>query len=204
MPESWPSSAGPVLGGKKTLTDPPTGRTAAAIGIGQYEMQPDRPGRRLRHLRRRRHPPRPALRRQGDRRRGRGPAEQPPARPASRSIPSDVAHDVTYALTDVAAFSHDALDGGRPVASKTGTQNLDKIDDTDAWMVGYTPSISTAVWMGSDGHAAIRNAAARPIYGAGLPGHIWKAFMNAGAGRHADGAPAEHADHPGRHRQPTR
>jgi membrane peptidoglycan carboxypeptidase len=98
--------------------------------------------------------------------------------PGKRVMPGDVAHDVTYALTDVAAWSHDSLAGGRPVASKTGTQNLDKFDDTDAWMVGYTPSLSAAVWMGSDGHSAIRNALGRPIYGSGLPGHIWKAFMD--------------------------
>ena len=178
MPDVWPKSAGPVLGNKKTLIDTSTGRTGAAIGIGQYEVQPidqavgfatfaaggiyrgphfvakvgDVTGKLL-------------LSNGGD--------------PGKRVLPGDVAHDVTYALTDVAAFSHDSLADGRPVASKTGTQNLDKFDDTDAWMVGYTPSISAAVWMGSDGHAAIRNAAGRPIYGSGLPGHIWKAFMNA-------------------------
>lgn len=32
----------------------------------------------------------------------------------------------------------------RPVAAKTGTTN------TDAWMVGYTPELSTAVWVGYD------------------------------------------------------
>ncbi|WP_281883777.1 transglycosylase domain-containing protein [Paenibacillus sp. YYML68] len=32
----------------------------------------------------------------------------------------------------------------RPVAGKTGTT------DTDAWMVGYTPELSTAVWVGYD------------------------------------------------------
>ena len=52
------------------------------------------------------------------------------------------------------------------------------VDNTDAWMVGYTPSISAAVWMGSDAHQPIRNAAGQPIYGAGLPGQIWKTFMD--------------------------
>jgi penicillin-binding protein 2D len=32
----------------------------------------------------------------------------------------------------------------RPVAGKTGTTNY------DAWMVGYTPELSTAVWVGYD------------------------------------------------------
>jgi membrane peptidoglycan carboxypeptidase len=67
------------------------------------------------------------------------------------------------------------------VASKTGTQGKQgsTVDDTDAYMVGYTPSISTAVWMGSDGQDAIVNAQGKPIYGSGLPGAIWQEFMNA-------------------------
>src|SRR5437016_4446216 len=32
----------------------------------------------------------------------------------------------------------------RPVAGKTGTT------DTDAWMIGFTPELSTAVWVGYD------------------------------------------------------
>jgi len=32
--------------------------------------------------------------------------------------------------------------------------------------------------MGTDTPQAIRNAAGRPIYGAGLPGQIWKEFMD--------------------------
>jgi len=186
MPESWPSSAGGVLGGKKTLTDPSTGQTSAAIGIGQYEMQPIDQAVGF------------ATFASGGLYRGAHFVAKVtdvsgavllnnPGEAGKQVVPRDVAHDVTYALTDVAAFSHDSLDGGRPVACKTGTQNLDKFDDTDAWMVGYTPSISTAVWMGSDGHAAIRNSLKRPIYGAGLPGHIWKAFMNSVL----DGTPME-------------
>src|SRR5919199_5875129 len=97
-----------------------------------------------------------------------------------QAVPADVANDVTYALEGVASFSRRSLDGGRPVASKTGTQGKQgsTVDDTDAWMVGYTPSISTAVWMGSDGQDAIENAQGKPIYGSGLPGAIWQQFMN--------------------------
>ena len=54
-----------VLEGKTTLANPETGGTGSAIGIGQYEMRPIDQARRLRHLRQRRHPPRPVLRRQG-------------------------------------------------------------------------------------------------------------------------------------------
>jgi membrane peptidoglycan carboxypeptidase len=46
-------------------------------------------------------------------------------------------------------------------------------------MVGFTPSISTAVWMGNDSPAQpIEDVNGRIIYGAGLPGAIWQEFMN--------------------------
>jgi membrane peptidoglycan carboxypeptidase len=179
IPDSWPSSAGAILGGKKSLSDPATGQTSAAIGIGQYELQPIDQAVGF------------ATFASGGLYRGAhfvakvtdvsGAILLNDTGEAGKQVmPGDVAHDVTYALTGVAAFSHDSLADGRPSASKTGTQNLagSTIDNTDSWMVGYTPSISTAVWMGSDRQDAIRNAANRPIYGAGLPGHIWKAFMD--------------------------
>jgi membrane peptidoglycan carboxypeptidase len=96
---------------------------------------------------------------------------------AQQAVPADVASDVTFALDSVAKSSKRGLDGGRPVAAKTGTQGLGA-ENSDAWMVGYTPSISTAVWMGTKGVAPIRNANNKIIYGSGLPGQIWQEFMN--------------------------
>jgi 1A family penicillin-binding protein len=49
----------------------------------------------------------------------------------------------------------------RPVAGKTGTTN------TDAWMVGYTPELSVAVWVGHDKNRAITSVEshkAAPIF----------------------------------------
>lgn len=43
----------------------------------------------------------------------------------------------------------------RPVAGKTGTTN------TDAWMVGFTPELSTAVWVGYDQGKAISTSDGR-------------------------------------------
>ena len=104
--------------------------------------------------------------------------EQKTAGPAQQAVSEDVAHDVTYALTDVAAYSRRSLDGGRPVAAKTGTQGLDDVNNSDAWIVGYTPSISTSVWMGTDKRLPIINSDGGIIYGSGLPGEIWQQFMN--------------------------
>lgn len=57
---------------------------------------------------------------------------------------------------------------GRPAAGKTGTTN----DYKDAWFVGFTPDLATAVWMGfdSDGYLA-------GITGGSTPAVIWHDFM---------------------------
>ncbi|MFB9743978.1 transglycosylase domain-containing protein [Pseudonocardia sulfidoxydans] len=96
------------------------------------------------------------------------------------AFPQQVARNVTESMTDVASSSGIALSGGRPVASKTGTvQSSVAGQNNDAWTVGYTPSISTAVWVGTDDNSPIKNSAGRPIYGRMLPGSIWQQYMNA-------------------------
>ena len=72
------------------------------------------------------------------------------------------------------------LADGRTVAVKTGTVQLPGTRDQnkDAWTVGYTPSISTAVWVGSDDSDPIRDAAGKPIFGRMVPGSIWQEFMS--------------------------
>ena len=91
----------------------------------------------------------------------------------------EVARNVTESMTDVASSSEIGLNGGRPVAAKTGTvQSGTEGENNDAWTVGYTPSVSTAVWVGTDDNTPIRNSAGRPIYGRMLPGTIWQSFMN--------------------------
>ena len=102
----------------------------------------------------------------------------PPADQGEQVVPADVANDVSVAIKGVAAYSTRPLEGGREVAAKTGTQGLDRTNNSDAWMVGYTPSISTAVWMGTDKRLPIKNASGQIIYGSGLPGAIWQKFMD--------------------------
>jgi membrane peptidoglycan carboxypeptidase len=46
-------------------------------------------------------------------------------------------------------------------------------------MVGYTPSLSAAVWVGNDNpNVPIENAEGAIVYGAGLPGAVWQKFMD--------------------------
>ncbi|MGV3523129.1 MAG: transglycosylase domain-containing protein [Candidatus Sericytochromatia bacterium] len=58
---------------------------------------------------------------------------------------------------------------GRPAAGKTGTTS----DHKDAWFVGFTPQVTTAVWVGNDKPL--------PMYGYATGGHLsaplWAAFM---------------------------
>jgi penicillin-binding protein 1A len=58
---------------------------------------------------------------------------------------------------------------GRPLGGKTGTTN----DFTDAWFVGFTPSLTTAVWIGFDSKKSLGNKEAGAV--AALP--IWIDYM---------------------------
>ncbi|AFP43142.1 Bifunctional penicillin-binding protein 1A/1B ponA1 : penicillin-insensitive transglycosylase + penicillin-sensitive transpeptidase [Mycolicibacterium smegmatis MC2 155] len=96
-------------------------------------------------------------------------------------IDKAVADNVTSAMQPIAGWSRGHnLAGGRPSAAKTGTVQLgDTGDNRDAWMVGYTPSLSTAVWVGTtEGVKPLVNKWGSPIYGSGLPSDIWKATMD--------------------------
>ena len=43
------------------------------------------------------------------------------------------------------------IPSGQPAAGKTGTTN----DSKDVWFVGYTPQLTTAIWMGAAGSTGI-------------------------------------------------
>jgi membrane peptidoglycan carboxypeptidase/UDP-N-acetylmuramyl tripeptide synthase len=114
------------------------------------------------------------------------PQPQPAFDPKDPRHNTNLAANLTDSLLDVANHSHLTLAGGRPVAGKTGTHQYgsgDSPDNEKAWMVGYTPQISTAVSLsaGDAQHPVlpVRDAAGNPVYGASLPGHIWQRFMDA-------------------------
>jgi membrane peptidoglycan carboxypeptidase len=105
------------------------------------------------------------------------------SQPAFDQVDADrntqLARNVTATLTDVARSSQIPLAGGRQVAAKTGThQRGETGSNSAAWTVGYTPSISTAVWVGDPANTAIKNANGSDIFGRGVPGLIWERFMN--------------------------
>ncbi|WP_396893690.1 transglycosylase domain-containing protein [[Mycobacterium] wendilense] len=96
-------------------------------------------------------------------------------------IDEKVADNVTSAMQPIAAYSNGhGLAGGRPSAAKTGTHQLgDTGDNRDAWMVGYTPSLSTAVWVGTtEGTKPLKNQWGGSVYGSGIPSDIWKNTMD--------------------------
>ena len=87
---------------------------------------------------------------------------------------ADVINHVLQSVIDRGTGT--AADIGRPAAGKTGTTS----DNTDAWFVGYTPTISTAVWMGyKDGtERKLDDVRGRAVTGGGLPAQIWAKFMS--------------------------
>ena len=91
-----------------------------------------------------------------------------------------IARNVTESLLPVPGYSHIPCADNRLCAGKTGTHEWpgDPKNNEKAWMVGYTPQLSTAVSMTSEPRAPIINAAKKAIFGSGLPGQIWKKFMD--------------------------
>jgi membrane peptidoglycan carboxypeptidase len=97
-----------------------------------------------------------------------------------RALDKRVANDVTLTLEPIAEWSGDPLAGGRQSAAKTGTEGVSpkSNDNSDAWMVGFTPQVSAAVWVGTGFNKPIFNSDGQPLYGANLPGQTWKLFMD--------------------------
>jgi len=102
------------------------------------------------------------------------------ARPGKRVLSQDVADQVTDVLKDVVGYgTGKAADIGRPngTAGKTGTSE----NFSDAWFVGFTPQLSTSVWMGyADSQKPLANVAGLArVYGGTLPAKTWHDFMSA-------------------------
>ena len=91
--------------------------------------------------------------------------------PARRVLDADVAYLATSLLTSVVQYGTGkrARRLGRSLAGKTGTTNRSK----DAWFVGFSPEIVTAVWVGYDDARSL----GRHESGASAALPIWIDFM---------------------------
>jgi penicillin-binding protein 1A len=101
-------------------------------------------------------------------------------RPSTRRrvLPVDVARRVTSVLEEVVNRGTGINARiGRPVAGKTGTADKEQ----DAWFVGYTPELVTAVWVGfPDKPRPMTPPATRiTVFGGTWPAQIWQLFTSA-------------------------
>jgi membrane peptidoglycan carboxypeptidase len=100
-----------------------------------------------------------------------------------RVFDEDVMADTTYAMTKVldCGIGGTACGRGltgRPAAGKTGTNGTED-GNLDAWFIGFTPQLSTAVWFGNaDRNTPVTTGGAQ-LYGGNLPALTWQQMMNA-------------------------
>ena len=96
-----------------------------------------------------------------------------------RVVSADVARHVTNVLQGVMAKGTGTaarFPDHRPAAGKTGTT----ADHGDAWFVGYTTHLATAVWMGSPLGNTLKMVdvgGVAKVTGGSFPARIWQAFM---------------------------
>ncbi|HVF21359.1 MAG TPA: transglycosylase domain-containing protein, partial [Mycobacteriales bacterium] len=94
------------------------------------------------------------------------------------ALDADIAADVTFAMQQVVerGTATAARLDGRPAAGKTGTTQ----NNADAWFVGFTPQLSTAVWMGFDKpkEKQLKDIRGRDVTGGSFPAQIFKRFMD--------------------------
>ena len=153
------------------------------IVLGQYQTRVHRHGLGVRHAGQLGRLPQAALRAEGGQRRRSGAVRRRPSRttPASRrsTRPSPTTSPPRCSRSP-AIPGATTWPAAAPSAAKTGTNQLGDTDaNRDAWMVGYTPSLSTAVWVGTtEGTKPLVNAGGGAVYGSGLPSDIWKATMD--------------------------
>ncbi len=105
-----------------------------------------------------------------------------------RAVSEDIAHDVTFALSNVVengtGTTVQALN--RPVAGKTGTNGVTDTKGKDivnsSWFVGYTRQISTAVMFvagnsGSESLDDYRRPGDSTFFGGTYPAQTWGEYM---------------------------
>jgi penicillin-binding protein 1A len=118
-----------------------------------------------------------------------GRVDHPGSKHRRRTFTDGQAYEVTRALEGVLTHGTAAGMGiGCPAAGKTGTTS----SFTDAWFVGYTPHLSTAVWVGYPKETTSMTAVPGygEVFGATIPAPIWHEFMLSAHGSRCDDFPA--------------
>jgi membrane peptidoglycan carboxypeptidase len=100
-----------------------------------------------------------------------------------RVFDAGVMADTTYAMTKVLDCGSGGTACGkaltsRPAAGKTGT-NGQHAGNLDAWFVGFTPQLSTAVWYGNHDRKKPVTHNGGQLFGGDLPAAAWQEMMNA-------------------------
>jgi penicillin-binding protein 1A len=103
-----------------------------------------------------------------------GEVDDPEDKKGERVITDGVAYEVADVMKGTLDYGTAAgYDLPCPAAGKTGTTE----EQSDAWFVGYTPRISTAVWTGNPNERV-----PLPGYGASLSAPIWNDYMTVAIG----------------------
>lgn len=95
---------------------------------------------------------------------------------ATRVLDENVSDTVTNVLTGVVTHGTGVAAAiGRPVAGKTGTSEQHQ----NAWFIGYTPTLSTAVWVGyKEGNISLYGIhGVGAVTGGTWPARMWHNFM---------------------------
>jgi penicillin-binding protein 1A len=96
-----------------------------------------------------------------------------------QAISVEVARRATVALQAVVSggtYSGGSLPDGRSAAGKTGTNELADGGNADVWFVGFTPQMSTAVWIGNPaGSIDLRGSR---VQGGTAAASVWHDFMD--------------------------
>ncbi|MEX2193793.1 MAG: transglycosylase domain-containing protein [Thermoleophilaceae bacterium] len=102
-----------------------------------------------------------------------------------RVISDGVAYEATRILQqNVQSGTGGNAQIGCPAAGKTGTTD----NFADAWFVGYTPELATAVWVGyPNARKPMRGVHGINVAGGTFPAQIWGGFMNYAKGSFCGG-----------------
>ncbi|MCA9964690.1 MAG: PBP1A family penicillin-binding protein [Anaerolineales bacterium] len=104
--------------------------------------------------------------------------------PADPTLSQVVRPEHAYLLTDILSdnnarqpefgLSNPLVIANHQVAAKTGTSGTNSFDVNDAWTVGYSPEVVTAVWVGNTDNSPIGQGQS----GTRVAAPIWNRFMS--------------------------